>query len=288
MERFGTAPAPGRLARIQALVNTALTRRAGEPRHDLLATVTAAQGWLDGLLAGVDAEPVTLTEADLLVLRDLREGIRVALRASALNIAEAADQASLVRGGSRRALHLQLRDGQLPAGRVRCRRGDRDDRRGLACRPGNRTSEPAQDLRLAGLRGLLLRRLAQPGPRLARHEEVRHAQPLPGLTQSRPAGRDDRQSVKAAAEFGPHLPVAQLREQHCGEQQIHHDPGREQPHTGLGSPGRGQDLIDHLERNEAGQLAQMPRREHPRGYRHRPGYGNLISQRSSRFKGVLE
>jgi predicted RNA-binding Zn ribbon-like protein len=97
MERFGTAPAPGRLARIQALVNTALTRRAGEPRHDLLATVTAAQGWLDGLLAGVDAEPVTLTEADLLVLRDLREGIRVALRASAPNIAEAADQASLVR-----------------------------------------------------------------------------------------------------------------------------------------------------------------------------------------------
>ena len=52
--------------------------------------------------------------------------------------------------------------------------------------------------------------------------------------------------------------------------------------------GRGQDIIDHLERNEPGQLAQMTRRERPRGYRHCPGYGNLISERSSRFKGVLE
>ena len=63
--------------------------------------------------------------------------------------------------------------------------------------------------------------------------------------------------------------------------------GRQEPDAGLRSPGRGQDIIDHLERDQPGQLAQMAWRERPCGYRHRSGYGNLISQRSSRCQGSL-
>jgi len=59
----------------------------------------------------------------------------------------------------------------------------------------------------------------------------------------------------------PDLPIAQLREQAPGQQQIHHHPRRKNPDPGLNRAGLGQHRIDHLERHLLGQLAQMTRRE---------------------------
>ena len=95
-------------------------------------------------------------------------------------------------------------------------------------------------------------------------------------------------ALQARDQAGPDLPVADVREQPGRHQQVHHHPRRQVTHPDLTPAGLGQDLIDHLERHQASQFAQMTWREHARGYRHRPSYGNLISQRSSRFKGVLE
>ena len=93
--------------------------------------------------------------------------------------------------------------------------------------------------------------------------------------------------MQAGDEFRPHLPIAQISEQATGEQQIHRDPGGQQPDPLLGSPGRGEGFIDHLERNETGEFAEMTRREPTRSYRDRVGYGNLISQAEFLVLGCL-
>lgn len=74
--RYDLSPAPDGLGFVQDLLNT---RSAGRPRQpDLLADVASAQGWADGALAawseetGQDVPAVTLGEADLDPLRDLR------------------------------------------------------------------------------------------------------------------------------------------------------------------------------------------------------------------------
>jgi hypothetical protein len=76
----------------------------------------------------------------------------------------------------------------------------------------------------------------------------------------------------------PYLRIAEFGEQAAGQHQVHHHPGWQQPYPLLDAARRGEDLIDHLERDELGQLAQVTRRERPRRYRDRTGYGNLIGQ----------
>lgn len=51
-------------------------------------------------------------------------------------------------------------------------------------------------------------------------------------------------------------------EQTPGQDQVDRHPGREQPDPLLGAAGRGEDLVDHLEGYEPGQLTQMARSEH--------------------------
>jgi hypothetical protein len=80
----------------------------------------------------------------------------------------------------------------------------------------------------------------------------------------------------------PHLYIATVSEQGTGQQQIHHHPRRQTANPGLHGTGLGQRRINHLERDELGQLTQMTRREHTSGYRHRPGNDTLIQQRGSR------
>lgn len=80
--RLGLAPAPRGLCVVQELVNTATLHPKPVRIHDLLATTTAAQEWLDGALAqwaaatGQPAPGIVLTERDLGPLRELREALR--------------------------------------------------------------------------------------------------------------------------------------------------------------------------------------------------------------------
>jgi hypothetical protein len=55
----------------------------------------------------------------------------------------------------------------------------------------------------------------------------------------------------------------------------------------LGAAGAGQDRIDHLERNNLGQLPQVARREHPFGYRDFTRDDTLSRQRSSSRRAIL-
>jgi hypothetical protein len=79
----------------------------------------------------------------------------------------------------------------------------------------------------------------------------------------------------------PDLPVAQLGEQARREQQVDHHPRRQHPDPGLGRAGGRQRLIDHLKRDDLGQLTQMTRREHATGHRDLPGNDTLVLQRDS-------
>src|SRR5262249_33883572 len=101
---FGLDPAPGGLILAQEIVNTSLIDPAmGVP--DLLASVEAAQAWLDealtvwGRATGRGAPAVTLALADLPRLRALREAVRAVLLGG-----EAADVPSQI-------VELELRDG---------------------------------------------------------------------------------------------------------------------------------------------------------------------------------
>jgi hypothetical protein len=95
--RFGLEPAPGGLLLVQDLVNTALLDPAmGVP--DLLATVGAAQRWLDAVLPG---SGITLAAGDLPRLRALRESVRAVLLGH---------DAALVPS---QVVELELRDGEV-------------------------------------------------------------------------------------------------------------------------------------------------------------------------------
>jgi hypothetical protein len=85
----------------------------------------------------------------------------------------------------------------------------------------------------------------------------------------------------------PDQAVAEFGEQTPGQNQVDHHPGRQQPLTLLNPAGRGQDRVDHVERDEPGQLAEMTGREDARGYRDRACYGNLIDQAEFLVLGCL-
>ena len=78
--RLSLAAAPGGLCLVQDLLNSASMPAASIP--DLLADQTSAQAWLDGSLrtwgeqTGRPAPGVTISDADLAPLRDLRTRVR--------------------------------------------------------------------------------------------------------------------------------------------------------------------------------------------------------------------
>ncbi len=84
-----------------------------------------------------------------------------------------------------------------------------------------------------------------------------------GHRHGRAVDRADRQPFQARRQPLPHLPPAQPGEQTPGQQQIHHHPGRQIPHPFLHPARLRQRLIDHIERDKPGQLAQMAGRESP-------------------------
>jgi hypothetical protein len=101
---------------------------------------------------------------------------------------------------------------------------------------------------------------------------------LPRFAQRARGRLGQVQPVQPGGQFLPDQGIAEFSEQASGQDQVDRHPGREQPDPLLGTAGRGENLVDHLEGYEPGQLAQMARSEHARGYPHRPGYGNLIDQ----------
>lgn len=76
-QRYGLAPAPGGLGLVQDFLNTV----GIHDYPDLLATTTRADEWAANVLRawsavrGIDAQPPSLTEADLARLRSLRGAI---------------------------------------------------------------------------------------------------------------------------------------------------------------------------------------------------------------------
>ena len=107
--------------------------------------------------------------------------------------------------------------------------------------------------------------------------------------------RRARQPERAhpGSEPAPYPQVAGLREQAHREQEVQPDPGRQQPDPPLGRTG---DLIEHgvgqLERDDAGQLAQVTGSESTRGDRDHRGNrhdgrtdGRLDGQRRSPVNG---
>jgi predicted RNA-binding Zn ribbon-like protein len=89
--RFRLAPAPAGLRLAQDLVNTSLAEPLTGTRRDLLADPDDARAWLAETLeqwsaaTGQQTPHVTVSADDLPALRDLRERLRAALRASSDN-----------------------------------------------------------------------------------------------------------------------------------------------------------------------------------------------------------
>jgi predicted RNA-binding Zn ribbon-like protein len=87
-ERFRLSPAPAGLRFVQDLVNTALAAPGKPTRPDLLADLGSARSWLTDALAawsaatGNPTPAIDLDECDLAPLRDHRELLRAALRAT--------------------------------------------------------------------------------------------------------------------------------------------------------------------------------------------------------------
>ncbi|GAA4847635.1 hypothetical protein GCM10023235_25530 [Kitasatospora terrestris] len=106
--------------------------------------------------------------------------------------------------------------------------------------------------------GRAAQQVEQPAQRLG-------ANPLAGLSQGAAGRVRDRQTVQAGRQPLPHLPPAPPREQGPGQQRVHHHSRRQVPDPGLHSAGLRQRLVDHLERHDPGQLAEMAGRERPCG-----------------------
>ena len=87
-ERFRPSLAPAGLRFVQDFVNTALAAPGRHPRPDLLADLGSARSWLGAALGawsvatGSPAPAIDLDESDLAALRDHREFLRAALRAT--------------------------------------------------------------------------------------------------------------------------------------------------------------------------------------------------------------
>jgi len=87
---------------------------------------------------------------------------------------------------------------------------------------------------------------------------------------------------RRAGQLAPHGRVAAILEQRGREQQVDHHPGRQLSQPLLHSPALGEDLVDHLEGHDLGQLAQMSRGEDTLGYRDFTRDDRLSGQRSLR------
>ena len=181
-DRFRLPPAPAGLRFVQDLVNTALAASGRHPRPDLLSDLGPARSWLSDALGawsaatGSPPPAIDLDESDLAALRDHREVLRAALRATP---GGGTVPSPLGSGASRdiaaKLLLTVTADGVVryePAG-VGLARGPSTDRGGNPARRGGRHPAPAEDLRLPSMRTVLLRLLPQPGARLARHQHVR-------------------------------------------------------------------------------------------------------------------
>jgi hypothetical protein len=87
-ERFRLSLAPAGLRFVQDLVNSALAAPGRHPWPDLLADLGSARSWLSDALGawsvatGSPAPAIDLDESDLVPLRDHREFLRAALRAT--------------------------------------------------------------------------------------------------------------------------------------------------------------------------------------------------------------
>ena len=89
-----------------------------------------------------------------------------------------------------------------------------------------------------------------------------------------------RQRPQRGGELAPDGQVAALLEQRGGQQQVDHHPGGELAQPPLDGPALGEGRIDHLERHDLRQFAQMTRGEDAIGYRDLAGDDTLTGQRS--------
>jgi hypothetical protein len=126
--------------------------------------------------------------------------------------------------------------------------------------------------------GVVRRGGGRAAQQIEQRPQRRGPEPLPGFAQRARGRLGQAQPAQTGGQFLPYQGVAEFGEQATRQDQVHRHPGREQPDPLLGTAGHGEDLIDHLEGYELGQLTQMAGCEHTRGYPHRPGYGNLIDQ----------
>ncbi len=129
-------------------------------------------------------------------------------------------------------------------------------------RPVSFTHRPGQNLKQRPQRA---RAQAPPGPRERGHRRSR-------------AGRE----AESAGQLAPHRPVGAALEQGHRKHEIDHHPGGQQPPPLLPRAGLLQGRVHQRGVHGLRQLAQMPRREHPRPG---PGLrrdGRLLLQRDSR------
>ena len=124
------------------------------------------------------------------------------------------------------------------------------------------------------------------GEQLEQRPQRSRPDPAAGLGQRGPARLATLAPCKPATSRA--TPAGTLTgEQSPGQQQIHHHPRRQVTNAGWHPPRRRQDRIDHLERNDLGQLTEMTRREPAAGYRDRAYDDRIIRQRDSRQNKVI-
>jgi hypothetical protein len=93
--------------------------------------------------------------------------------------------------------------------------------------------------------------------------------------------------VQRGGERGPHGQVAAFLEQRGGQQQVDHHTGGQLAQPLLHGPALGQCRVDHLERDDLRQLAQVARGEKTVGYCDLAGDDTLTGQRSSRGERLV-
>jgi hypothetical protein len=107
----------------------------------------------------------------------------------------------------------------------------------------------------------------RPGEQLEQRPQRFGSDPAASLGERRTARPGRRQRLQSGGQPCPHLLVAALGEQSGREQQVHHHPRGQIAHPFLHTRRRRERVVDHLERHDLGQLAEVTGRE--------PAYGNL-------------
>ncbi len=113
----------------------------------------------------------------------------------------------------------------------------------------------------------------RPGDHLEQRLERGRPEPTAQLAQRLVRHRGHRQAGagQPGAQLGPHPGVADLGEQPEREHEIHPRPRGQLAQPALHGPSLGEHVVDQLEGQVAGQLAEMARGEHPGGDGDRPG-----------------